>query len=186
MFQETAVASAALQRKDVHLAVSHTLVEGVLKRLQELRTESEFRLFEKAKERAEAAGIEFPDKYPVSQDPEKYLQGISTVPSQQEKTITLRIWRSSTEQGVLLYYTFLDTFTQEMLRRFKGKDNSSTGIILKGLHSLTVASKWSNLVMLNLSEQLVSSTGLRKKRSSQNLKCSCVLLLHQKIMCRKC
>ncbi|XP_058616362.1 uncharacterized protein LOC131530227 [Onychostoma macrolepis] len=30
-----------------------------------------------------------------------------------------------------------------MLRRFKGKDNSSTGIILKGLHSLTVASKWS-------------------------------------------
>lgn len=30
-----------------------------------------------------------------------------------------------------------------MVRRFKGKDNSSTGIILKGLHSLTVASKWS-------------------------------------------
>ncbi len=42
-----------------------------------------------------------------------------------------------------MYYTFLDTITQEMLRRFNGKDNSSTGIILKGLHSLTVASKWS-------------------------------------------
>ncbi len=58
MFQETAVASAARQRKDVDLAVSYTLVEGVLKRLQELRIESEFKVvFEKAKERAEAAGI---------------------------------------------------------------------------------------------------------------------------------
>ncbi|GAA6106326.1 collagen alpha-5(VI) chain-like isoform X1 [Tachysurus ichikawai] len=65
VFQETAVASAALQHKDVDLAVSYTLVEGVLKRLQELRTESEFKVvFEKAKERAEAAGIEFPDKIP--------------------------------------------------------------------------------------------------------------------------
>ncbi|GAA6081493.1 uncharacterized protein LOC120438905 [Tachysurus ichikawai] len=62
---ETAVASAAIQHKDVDLAVSYTSVEGVLKRLQELRTESEFKVvFEKAKERAEAAGIEFPDKIP--------------------------------------------------------------------------------------------------------------------------
>ncbi len=41
----------------------------------------------------------FLTKYLVSQDTEKYLQGISTVPSQQEKTITLRIWRSSTKKG---------------------------------------------------------------------------------------
>ncbi|KAF7695180.1 hypothetical protein HF521_006903 [Silurus meridionalis] len=67
VFQETAVASAALQHKDVDLAVSYTLVEQVLKRFQELRTESEFKdVFEKAKERPEAAGIEFPDKIPVS------------------------------------------------------------------------------------------------------------------------
>ncbi len=89
MFQETAVASAALQRKDVDLAVSHTLVEGVLKRLQELRTESEFKVvFEKQRSGLRLLELSFLTKYPVSQDPEKYLQGISTVPSQQEKTIT--------------------------------------------------------------------------------------------------
>ncbi len=68
-------------------------MEGVLKRLQELRTESEFKVvFEKAKERPEAAGIEISDKIP-GQDPEKYLQVVSTVyrRSQQEKTITLGI-----------------------------------------------------------------------------------------------
>lgn len=49
---------------------------------------------EKAKERAEAAGIEVPDKIPGETRPRK-----STVPSQQEKTITLRICWSSTKQG---------------------------------------------------------------------------------------
>ncbi len=47
-------------------------MEGVFKRLQELRTESKFKVvFEKAKERAEAAGIEFPDKIPGESRPRK-------------------------------------------------------------------------------------------------------------------
>ncbi len=142
MFQETAVASAALQRKDVHLAVSHTLVEGVLKRLQELRTESEFKVvFEKAKERAEAAGIEFPDKIPGESRPRKiparYKYSSKSTGEDHHPENLEEFYRTR------VYYTFVDTITQEMLRRFKGKDNSSTGIILKGLHSLTVASNWS-------------------------------------------
>lgn len=105
VFQETAVASAALQHKDVALAVLYTLVEGVLKRLQELRTESEFKVtFEKAKEWAKAAESEFPDKIPGESRPRKIPTRYSTVPSQQKKTITLRIWRSSTEQDCTTHF----------------------------------------------------------------------------------
>jgi len=51
VFQETTVASVSPQCKDVDLAVSYTVVEGVLKRFQELRTDSEFKIvFEKANE----------------------------------------------------------------------------------------------------------------------------------------
>lgn len=141
VFQETAVASAALPRKDVDLAVSYTVVEGVLKMLQELRTESKFKIvFEKAKEKAEAAGIAFPDKIPGETRPRK----IPTRYKYSSKSTGEDHYPENLEEfyRTRVYYTFLRD-GQEMVRRFKGKDNSSTGIILKGLHSLTVASKWS-------------------------------------------
>ncbi len=74
MFQETAVASAALQCKNVDLVVSygHRSSGRSVKRLLKLRTESEFKVVcEKTKERAEAAGIEFPDKIPGESRPRK-------------------------------------------------------------------------------------------------------------------
>lgn len=116
------------------LAVSYTVVEGVLKRLQELWTESEFTVvFEIAKECAEAAGNELPVKIPGETRPRKLparhnYSSKSTVEDQHPENLGE-------------FYTFLDTITQEMVRRFKGHDKSSTGISLKGLHSLTVA--WS-------------------------------------------
>ncbi len=141
MFQETAVASAALQHKDVDLAVSYT--PGGRSAKKASRTEdNEFKVvFEKAKERAEAAGIEFPDKIPGESRPRKiparYKYSSKSTGEDHHPENLEEFYRTR------LYYTFLDTITQEMLRRFKGKDNISTGIILKGLHSLTVASKWS-------------------------------------------
>jgi len=93
VFQESTVASAGPQCKDVELAVSYTVVEGVIKRLQELRTDSEFKIvFEKANERAEVGGNEFADKISGETRPKK-IHARYKYSSQQEKTITLRILR---------------------------------------------------------------------------------------------
>ncbi|GAA6092481.1 zinc finger MYM-type protein 1-like [Tachysurus ichikawai] len=108
VFQETAVASAALQRKYVDLAVIHI---GGRSAKKASRTEDR--------------------KYKYSSK----STGEDHHPENLEEFYQTRV-----------YYTFLDTISQEMLRRFKGKDECSTGIILKCLHSLTVASKWSKLV----------------------------------------
>lgn len=180
VFLETAVASAALQHKDVDLAVLYTLVEGVLKRLQELRTESEFKVvFEKAKEWAEAAESEFPDKIPGESRPRKiptrYKYSSKSTEDHHPENLE-EFYRTR------LYYTFLDTIIQEMLRRLKGKDNSSTGIILKGLHSLTVASKWSKGVETGDAE-LVSTLKFyrfEEEKVFTELSVSCILFLHQK------
>lgn len=115
MFQETAVASAALQHKDIDLAVSYTVVEGVLKRLQELRSESEVKIvFEKVKERAEVAGIEFADKIPGETRPRKiptrYKYSSKSTGEDHHPESLEEVYRTR------VYYTFVDTITQEMVR----------------------------------------------------------------------
>ncbi len=57
-----------------------------------------------------------------------------------------------------------------MLRRFKGKDNNSTGIILKGIHSLTVASKWSKGIFTEL-KVFHASYSFTKNNVQEMLKC---------------
>ncbi|CAM4597495.1 unnamed protein product [Leuciscus chuanchicus] len=114
VFQETVFPSAALQRKDVDLVVSYRVVEGVLKRLQELRSESEFKIvFEKAKERAEVAGSEFADKIPGETRPRKIparykYSSLSTGEDHHPENLE-EFYRTR------VYYTFLDTITQEMV-----------------------------------------------------------------------
>ncbi len=61
-----------------------------------------------------------------------------------------------------------------MLRRFKGKDNNSTGIILKGIHSLTVASKWSKGIFKRIFTELKvfhASYSFTKNNVQEMLKC---------------
>ena len=65
IFNETAIASAALQRKNLDLSASYTIVEGVIQRVKAMRTDEAFKvLFTKAKRQAEAAGIEVPEEIP--------------------------------------------------------------------------------------------------------------------------
>ena len=60
VFQETAYASNALQQKDLDLAASYRIVDGVLQSLRELRNDEKFQIFTKVKERAESMAINLP------------------------------------------------------------------------------------------------------------------------------
>lgn len=65
VFNETAIASASLQRKHLDLSASYTIVEGVIQKVKTMRKDEEFKVFfSKAKGQAEAAGIGVPDKIP--------------------------------------------------------------------------------------------------------------------------
>ena len=65
IFNETAIASCSLQKKDLDLTTSYTIVEGVIQRVKSMRKDEEFKvLFAKAKGNSEAAGIEVPDEIP--------------------------------------------------------------------------------------------------------------------------
>lgn len=76
---------------------------------------------EKAKERAEAAGIEVPDRIPGETRPRKIparckYSSKSTGEDHHPENL-LEFYQTR------VYSTFLDTITQEMVRRFKGKEN---------------------------------------------------------------
>ncbi len=65
VFQVTAVASDALQQKNMDLAAAYSIVDGVLKRLAYSRTEEEFeKIYKQATEKAASVGLDLPSEVP--------------------------------------------------------------------------------------------------------------------------
>ncbi|CAB1445280.1 unnamed protein product, partial [Pleuronectes platessa] len=144
IFNETAIASASLQKKDLDLTTSYTIVEGVIQRVKAMRKDEEFKvLFSKAKGNSEAAGIEVPDEIPGQarrrKVPQKYKYSTKSATEDYQAQDLEEHYRGK------VFFTFLDTLSQELHRRFKGKDETPTGLILSGLHCLTIPSHWKGM-----------------------------------------
>ena len=141
IFNETAIASAALQRKNLDLSASYTIVEGVIQRVKAMRTDEAFKvLFTKAKRQAEAAGIEVPEEIPGQarrrKVPQKYKYSSKSATEDYQAQDLEEHYRGK------VFFCFLDRLSHELHRRFKGKDDTPTGSILSGLHCLTVSRHW--------------------------------------------
>ncbi|KTG36542.1 hypothetical protein cypCar_00037181 [Cyprinus carpio] len=135
VFQVTGVASDALQQKDLDLSTAYTVTDGVLDTVKNLRSEEEFKtIFQQAIEKAEDAGIDIPTVPPGQERkrkvPARYLH--STTAAQDSHTFQTveEFYRAK------VFFTFLDTITEELRRRFKVDGTMPTGKILQSFHSL--------------------------------------------------
>uniref|UniRef100_A0A8C6P238 Zinc finger MYM-type protein 1-like n=1 Tax=Nothobranchius furzeri TaxID=105023 RepID=A0A8C6P238_NOTFU len=140
IFQVTATASDALQQKDMDLASAYKIVDGVLNRLSHSRTEEEFeKMYQQATEKAASVGLDPPSEVPGQarrrKVPAKFKFTATTATAEHVFTTPQEYYRAK------VYYTFVDTMTQELQRRFKGRDNS-TWDILNAFHYLTVPENW--------------------------------------------
>jgi hypothetical protein len=125
IFNETAIASAALQRKNLDLSSSYTIVEGVIQRVKAMRTDEAFKvLFTKAKRQAEAAGIEVPEEIPGQarrrKVPQKYKYSSKSATEDYQAQDLEEHYRGK------VFFCFLDRLSHELHRRFKGKDDTPT------------------------------------------------------------
>ncbi|KAI4818620.1 hypothetical protein KUCAC02_003927 [Chaenocephalus aceratus] len=139
VFLETSMAYNALQQKDLDLAAAYTVVDGVLRRGQVLRTDEKFtEIFMKA----EALDIEIPEQIPGQgrrwKVPEKFKYS-STSANEDHHVLTLEEYYRGK-----LYFTFLYILRQELERRFRGEGKNSSDI-LRSLHSLTDPAQWKNI-----------------------------------------
>lgn len=140
IFQVTAMASDALQQKDIDLAQAYKIVDGVLQRLAHSRTEMEFEnMYKQATEKAASLGLDPPTEIPGQarrrKMPAKFKITATTATADHPFPTLQDYYR------VKVYYVFVDTMTQELLRRFKGEDNA-TWEILNALHCMTVPKYW--------------------------------------------
>ncbi|XP_066970147.1 zinc finger MYM-type protein 1-like [Macrobrachium rosenbergii] len=141
VFQETAYASNALQLKDLDLAASYRIVDGVLQSLRELRNDEKFQeIFTKVKDRAESMAINLPSVIPGQgrrrKMPERYKYSATSATTEDQQYQTLDDY-----YRVRVFYVFLDKISQELQRRFKDGDNTTRGI-LKAFHYMTVQDNW--------------------------------------------
>ncbi|KAI4799932.1 hypothetical protein KUCAC02_016470 [Chaenocephalus aceratus] len=114
VFLETSMAYNALQQKDLDLAAAYTVIDGVLRRGQVLRTDEKFtEIFMKA----EALDIEIPEQIPGQgrcwKVPEKFKYS-STSANEDHHVLTLEEYYRGK-----LYFTFLYILRQELERRFR-------------------------------------------------------------------
>lgn len=140
IFQVTAVASDALQQKDMDLAAAYSIVDGILKRLAYSRTEEEFEnIYKQATEKAASVGLDPPSEVPGQarrrKVPEKFKFAATSATTDHAFPTLLEYYR------VKVYYVFVDTMIQELQRRFKGGDNSKWEI-LHAFHCLAVPENW--------------------------------------------
>ncbi|KAJ8417948.1 hypothetical protein AAFF_G00227910 [Aldrovandia affinis] len=142
VFQITALASDALQQKDLDHSTAYKVIDGVLDTLKTNRSEEEFKtIFENASEKAESLDIPIPIVVPGQGKKRK-------VPAhfQHSKTaakISHQFKSREEYYRIKVYYTFLDTVTQELHRRFKRDDDQMpTDRIIQSFHSLTVPANW--------------------------------------------
>ncbi|XP_066941006.1 zinc finger MYM-type protein 1-like [Macrobrachium rosenbergii] len=96
VFQETAYASNALQLKDLDLAASYRIVDGVLQSLRELRNDEKFQeIFTKVKDRAESMAINLPSVIPGQgrrrKMPERYKYSATSATTEDQQYQTLMI-----------------------------------------------------------------------------------------------
>lgn len=138
IFQVTAVASDALQQKDMDLATA--LLMGVLKRLAYSRIEEEFEnIYKQATEKAASVGLDPPSEVPGQarrrKVPEKFKFSATSATTDHALPTLQEYYR------VKVYYVFVDTMIQELQRRFKGGDNSIWEI-LHAFHCLAVPENW--------------------------------------------
>lgn len=116
IFNETAIASVKLQRKNFDLTASYTIAVGVIQRVKALRME--------------AAGTEVPKEIPGQARhrnvPQKYKYSSKSVTKEYQIQDSL----PSLTSCPMLH------------RRFKEKNDTPTGSILSGLHCLTVSRHW--------------------------------------------
>ncbi|RXN11703.1 zinc finger MYM-type 1-like protein [Labeo rohita] len=118
VFQVTGVASDALQQKDLDLSTAYTVTDGVLDTVKNLRSEEEFKtIFQKAIEKAEDAGINIPTVPPgrgrKRKAPARYLHSATAAQDSHTFQTVEEFYRAK------VYFTFLDTITEELGRRFK-------------------------------------------------------------------
>ncbi|KTF78192.1 hypothetical protein cypCar_00045487 [Cyprinus carpio] len=113
VFQVTAVASDALQQKDMDLAAAYSIVDGVLKRLAYSRTEEEFEnIYKQATEKAASVGLDPPSEVPGQarrrKVPEKFKFAATSATTDHAFPTLLEYYR------VKVYYVFVDTMIQEL------------------------------------------------------------------------
>ena len=117
---ETSVASKVLQQDDLDLAAAYSVLDGVLKRVVELRRDSQFSEIytdNTATTIAEENDISIPANIPGRQRkvPAK-LKYTSKSAREDDAVQTLEEY-----YRVRTYYTFLDRLRQELERRFYGE-----------------------------------------------------------------
>lgn len=153
VFQVTAVASDALQQKDMDLAAAYSIVDGVLKRLAYSRTEEEFeKIYKQATEKAASVGLDLPSEVPGQarrrKVPEKFKFAATSATTDHAFPTLQEYYR------VKVYYVFVDTMIQELRRRFKGGDNSIWEI-LHAFQCLVVPEYWKTASIPTAAHQAV-------------------------------
>lgn len=141
-FEVTAMASDSLQEERLDHSTAYKVIDGVLHTLQTMRSEEKFgEIFGYASEKAESLDIPVPTVVPGQERKRKvpvrfqHSPTVSQVGAQFESVEAY--FRSS------VYFTFLDTMTEELNRRFKGDNTGSpTARIIQSFHSLTVHANW--------------------------------------------
>uniref|UniRef100_A0A096LZI1 HAT C-terminal dimerisation domain-containing protein n=1 Tax=Poecilia formosa TaxID=48698 RepID=A0A096LZI1_POEFO len=142
IFQVTAVASDALQQKDMDLAAAYKIVEGVLQILECCRSEEEFgKMYKKATEKAASVGLDPPEEVSGLRRKRKVPAKFTAVGTGASDNHVFPTSKESYRAQV--YYVFVDSITQELQKWFKGGDNA-TWEILNALHRLTVPENWTN------------------------------------------
>ena len=137
---ETAFISKILQKQDLDLNASYILIDGILKKIIELKTEKEFKLlYQKAVQQSIDADIEVPDKIPGQSRPRKVPARENVEPN---STTDVPIKTLEDYYRIKIYFKFLDSISEEIKKRFKGEGNGNTEKILKSLYSLIVPSNW--------------------------------------------
>lgn len=153
VFQVTAVASDALQQKDVDLAAAYSIVDGVLKRLAYSRTEQEFeKMYKQSTEKAASVGLDLPSEITGQarkrKVPEKFKFTATSATTDHAFHTLLEYYR------VNVIYVFLDTVIHELQRRFKGGDNAIWEIF-HAFHCLVVSENWITASILAAAIQAV-------------------------------
>ena len=141
VFIVTATASNLLQQQDLDSQAAFTIIDGILKNINDLKTEKQFNsLYQNAVQQANDTDIKVPDKIPGQSRQRKVPTGFRD--SLRSTTEDQPLQNLEEFYRLKVYNIFLDSLDKEIRRRFKGKDEEKTGKILKSLHSLVLPLNW--------------------------------------------
>ncbi|XP_056468340.1 zinc finger MYM-type protein 1-like [Gadus chalcogrammus] len=143
-FEVTALASNALQEEGLDHSTAYKLIDGVIHTIQALRSEEKFaEIFQGASEKAEALNIPLPTVVPGQERKRKVPVRFNQSTTASQVSDEIDSLESYYRKNV--YYTFIDTLTAELNRRFhRSITGSPTGSIIWSFHSLTVCANWTS------------------------------------------